>query len=516
MRNRTAVWRVSEPPPELPPAADSGRVVPSRAPNASSPFWTTAAILAVHVPLALAMDRIGWLTTAHALLTFSVGLWMALSRRVDRVMLVIGYITGAEILWRMTSASVNWEFGKYAAAAIMLVAIFRSGRLKPPILPVMYFALLLPSASLTLANETWAVARDQISFNLSGPLALAVAGWFFSRMEISRKDLQALFIGVIAPTIGVVALAARGTFSASDILFIDQSNLITSGGFGPNQVSGALGLGVLLALFLMLDDRLSRTVRLLFGAATVAFAAQSALTFSRGGLYIATGGAAVAACFAARDVRLRAKLVPILLVFLVIGNYFVLPYLDAFTGGKISARFEDTYSTGRDRMIRADIDLWKDNVLFGVGPGEGRMQRGLYFQGDASGLVPLAAGYSMAAHTEFSRLLSEHGVFGLLALLIFVIAGITNVRRQPDARTRAIAAGLIAWSTLFMFSYATRALAPSFTFGLAFATFLSGEGTPEGLPAGGTAATQRRAGGWRQLVQDHPALRERGPSRDRA
>ena len=59
---------------------------------------------------------------------------------------------------------------------------------------------------------------------------------------------------------------------------------ITSGGFGPNQVSAVLGLGMIICtvLFFFQKNKLSK---LIFVSFWVFLTIQTALTFSRGGLY---------------------------------------------------------------------------------------------------------------------------------------------------------------------------------------------------------------------------------------
>jgi O-antigen ligase len=416
--------------------------------------------------------------------------------------MVVGYIAGAEVLWRMTEAQINWEFGKYAASAIMLIALFRAGRLRPPVLAILFFVLLLPSAALTMSKETFAVARDYLSFNLSGPLALTVCAWFFSQVRLDATQLRKVFIAVVGPALGIATLAAVGTFAGSDVVFFDSSNFASSGGFGPNQVSGVLGLGALVALFLSFASDTSPLERLVMVAALIALATQSALTFSRGGLYMAGGGTAVAACFAAKDARLRARLLPLVAALFIVGNYFIVPYLDAFTNGAIAVRFQDTNLTGRDQLVQADIELWKENMLLGVGPGEGKIERGNFFVNGSNGVTSAVPTRGIAAHTEFSRLLSEHGSFGFAALLIFLLAGFRNVWQAPDPRSRALTAGLIAWSALFMLSCAMRILAPSFAFGLAFMPFAVQTVTET---PGGPQPTKRGRHA-RPLVQGHPSL----------
>lgn len=499
---------IAAPPNDVPadtaPVRSSGRTV--RLKKSTVGGLSTKLIvlfLAAHVPLALLIGRFPTLATVHALVALAFGVWWAChGDRLGHVILATGYIAGGEVLWRMTGAQVNWEFGKYAVAGVLILALLRNRAHFPPAIPLGYFALLLPSVTLTMNNHDWAEARNQISFNLSGPFALMICAWFFTRVRVSADQMRALFVAIIGPIIGVATIAAVSTFSGAEIFFSENSNFVTSGGFGPNQVSGALGLGAMLALFLMVDDRTDRFGSVVLGAAMLGLAIQSALTFSRGGLYMAAGGVAIAGCFAATDVRLRGRLIGLLVVLFVAANYAVIPYVDAFTGGQIGTRFSDTYLTGRDRMIRADIELWKQNPVFGVGPGEARAFRAGF--GTSEDGLPTTSRSSLA-HTEFSRMLSEHGLFGVGALMLLLLGAVLNIRKQTSIRGRALVAGLTTWSTLFMLSYATRLLAPSFAFGLGFACLVFD-------PAAEPLATKSRITfGFlrrrtlRTLVDGHPA-----------
>jgi O-antigen ligase len=377
-RERGGEWRVLRAVSAAEPRAAVGGTVSRRATFSlvDQESARAAAFLLLHVPVALIAASSRDAATAHAVLTLVVGAWWATaSNRTERVAWVAAYIASAEVLWRMTQAQVYWEFGKYAASAIFLLSLMRSRTLKPPLFPLLYFVLLLPSVALTLTGESLDVARDQISFNLSGPFALFLSAWFFSAARFPAfAALRTMFVAFLGPAVAIATLAARGSFS-SDVIFSTQSNLAASGGFGPNQVSAALGLGALLALFIVLDSRSRQEMRALMTLALLWLAAQSALTFSRAGLYMAAGGAGLAACFAMRDARLRSRLIPIVLVVAAVGNYFVVPYLEAFTEGAITQRFQDVYLTGRDRMIRADMELFQQNPILGVGPGEARVYR---------------------------------------------------------------------------------------------------------------------------------------------
>src|SRR5204862_2659685 len=90
--------------------------------------------------------------TAHALLTLGVAvIWALVDRRCAAVAYSGAYIMGAEVLWRLTSARVFWEFGKYAVVLLVGLALLRH----PPgwrrtRLPLLYLLLLLPAGVLTV------------------------------------------------------------------------------------------------------------------------------------------------------------------------------------------------------------------------------------------------------------------------------------------------------------------------------------------------------------------------------
>lgn len=422
-----------------------------------------AAVLFVvaHVPLAILMRQVGQLATLHALAVFAAGFGVALfGRKPMQVGYAAAYITGAEVLWRMSDAQVPWEFGKYATVALFAAALIRLPRLRMPWLPLAYFALLTPATLLTLANLSAEEARQQISFNLSGPLALAASAVFFAHVKLSREQFYKMFLMLLAPVFGIACVTLFGVVTAANLSFNGEANSAASGGFGPNQVSAALGLGALVAFWFVMDARAGWRARAAAFAAMIFLIIQSALTFSRGGLYNAGGAIVLAALFLLRSPRARATLVAFVALLLVVSYFFVFPHLDAATGGALFERFQDTSLTGRDVLIQADLGIWMKNPVWGVGPGR-------------SALMHLALFRDSASHTEFSRMLAEHGALGLVSMLLLAAMSLRNVRRGRGATAKALAASLVGWSFLFMTNVAMRTVAPSFLIGLTFARLLA-------------------------------------------
>jgi O-antigen ligase len=426
----------------------------------NSDSFRICAFFAAHALLAASMAWARDIATAHALVTLGAGLWWAATgANSERVAYVVAYITGAEVLWRMTQAQVFWEFGKYSVVIILLVSVLRQGQLRGSALPLLYFALLLPSTVTPMANTSADDLRAHLSFNLSGPLALMVCVWYFSRARLSAASIKNILLILVAPIIGVGTVAILSTVTSSAIRFNSESNYMTSGGFGPNQVSAALGLGALAIFIYLLVEKRSWWLKALLFVLMVALAAQSALTFSRTGLYNAGISAIAATFYLARDGRTRLKILGVIVIGFLVANYLLLPKLDEFTSGALLTRFRNTNLTGRDTIIKADLQIWSDNPIFGVGPGNANTLRAESHR-------------ESSAHTEFSRLVAEHGVFGFLAFLLLIFMGFQNLRRESTLHNKAVMVALTCWSFGFMMVTAMRLVAPAALLGLGAVTLL--------------------------------------------
>ena len=246
-----------------------------------------------------------------------------------------------------------------------------------------------------------------------------------------------------------------------------NSNAITSGGFGPNQVSAILGLGALLCWLFIITQKKFTTVCWIMSGLMVGFLAQAILTFSRGGVYNFMLVAPLATLYLMRK---RQKVLSILVFSALMVSIFVflvIPKMERFTGGKLGARFSDTGTTGRWELIKLDLELWEKNFLFGVGPGISASER---FQTDRSGMVTSSGAY-MAAHTEYSRLLAEHGLLGLIALFLLGLMFLQAFLRAPTPLAKGLTLAFMLWSLAEMTHAAMRLAAISYFYALPFRHF---------------------------------------------
>jgi hypothetical protein len=397
------------------------------------------------------------LPTIFALGVILVGLSALAGKDPARLAFVIVYIAGAELAWRMTEARVFWELGKYLTVALVLLGLLR-WRWRLSSLAIVYFALLIPAIFLTLSQFPPSLARDAISFNLSGPLALTAAAIFFQNLHLNRQQVGRMLLVGILPVISVSALVLRRLGASVQITFDLNSNFITSGGYGPNQVSAILGLGALLG-FLYLFWARPKGVQQSFTLGLIGLlVAQSALTFSRGGLYNLLLVVPLALFFFMRQGgeyqrRVFLFVLVVMVLFGVLGST-----LNDFTSGMLLKRFQDTNTTGRVDLISADLRIWFENPIWGVGVGVSSLSHAMFFNG-----------VDIASHTEYSRVLAEHGSLGLVALFILALMVIRTFLRARTNLARGLVLALMFWSLAEMTHAAMRIAAISIIFAIPLA-----------------------------------------------
>lgn len=404
----------------------------------------------LHAPLAVLLKANPSVATVHALGTLLVGL-LALGKegQPNMVIYVAAYIVGAEALWRLGRAEVFWEYGKYAVSLLFIFSLLKGKRLaRSDKKSILYFLFLLPSILLLPEFD-----RREISFNLSGPLALAVSCSFFSTVKLEKLQLSKMLIAFIAPIIGAAYLSTTGTLMYDEITF-RASSKITSAGFGANQMSDILGLGAFLAVVLAVNCREKRIFSGLMALIALWLISQCALTYSRGGFWSALGAIIVAIFYLAHDKLMRRYFIILGIIFFILLKLVVMPWLNDFTKGTLVERFESFDSTGRKEIAIDDWIIFMKNPLLGIGPGQAEHSR------------TLERSRGHGAHTEFTRLLSEHGILGLFAFAILIWIVIGRLRLNLNPREKAICLSFTVWAIITMLHSSMRLAAIPIFFGL--------------------------------------------------
>jgi len=283
----------------------------------------------------------------------------------------------------------------------------------------------------------------------------------FSVVQLDRAQTVKLLAICLAPIVGMTALAASSTLEVTGAFVVGSS--ATTAGFGANQVSSVLGLGMFVAfllVFLVPPENL--TVRILCLVLASWLGLQCLLTFSRGGMWGGLAAIGVASWFLIRQRRSRRFFFAACVIVLPFLYYFAVPRIDTFTGGVAVSRFRETGLTGRDLLMRGDLIAFLEHPILGVGPGQSSAYHALVFRRASS-------------HTEYTRLLAEHGLLGLWALVLLVQVALQRLAKRGSPLERSLQISMTAWTFLYLGHSAMRLAAPGFFFALGGARFLLDE-----------------------------------------
>jgi hypothetical protein len=418
-------------------------------------FHPSLLMLAAHLPLGVLFKSISLLGYLHCFALIGLGLIWVKQRQLERVAYLCAYFASAEVLWRMTGTSLFWELSKYAMILIMGLYVLLWGLRGIALIPAAALLLLVPAMFLTVSEIGLAHAREFIAFNTSTYVALVACSSFFRPLIISGEELKRLLFALMLPAVSVAFTAFYNTVTSTELRFINDSNFQLSGGFGPNQVSSILGLAAFAAFAFFLLEQNSKFWRWLAGLLSLWFLFQAMMTFSRGGVYC---GFAAIACLIGwiKEKRARNQLLLVGIPVVLLAWLVIFPRLNTFTEGQLARRYEDVQTSNRSTYISEEIALWQENFVFGVGVGEAKLHRK-----EMTG----------ASHSEFSRLLAEHGIFGLAVMLLLLVAVVSNHFRSQSSNERSLVVACSVWTVLFTLTAALRLVAPAFILGITFARF---------------------------------------------
>ncbi|MEW6216646.1 MAG: O-antigen ligase family protein [Candidatus Bipolaricaulota bacterium] len=438
------------------PIIRAGSILRGTARGGAAPAWRAPAWVALHLLLGVALRASPAAALAHGVIVTGAAVVAGAAGRMQSVLGVIVYAAASQVLWRMSGAPLPHMLGMYVVIAAAGVAALRMRR-RPPLEAFAFFLPLLPSCALTvLALGDWKGARQLLAFNLAGPAALFAVLWLL-RGRDARLDIWKL-VGIgLGPLAGIATAALWYMRGLGGVEFGTQSNFAASGGFGPNQVASALSLGiVLLVAVLWLRGGMGRTLWVwgLLAFLTV----QALLTFSRSGIAMALGAAAAMGLILLRAPGARAAVALFALLAWVAADRVLVPWLNRYTGGAFVERYTDPRLSNRDVIAKSDLEMFLDHPVLGVGPGMGTELR------------ESLLGQRVAAHTEFTRMLGEHGLGGVLALVALALVSVRAVRGAPPGRPRALPFGLVAWMWLYFAVNAFRTVLPVAALALALAS----------------------------------------------
>ena len=391
--------------------------------------------------------------------------------RSEEAFIFASYIAAAEVFIRMSKGLILYETGKYSVILFLFVGVF-VGKLKQlfSVTLVFYLLLLLLGIVFTRVPEGEYI-RKAFAFNLSGPFVLGVSGLYFYKRVISKEDLLNALLFMLLPMFSMIAYLFFKTPDLRDIVFKGAANFETSGGFGPNQVSTAIGLGIFILVSFILVKKRATGFLLLDVVVLLYFVYRGLLTFSRGGLI--TGVLAIISFTIFYNLHKKISFTSFI-SYAGIAGVFVVGvwlYTSNITGGMLDNRYagkdakgeqKKDITSGRSAILNEQIASFAENPL-GIGVGNGKYKR-------QSSIGHVTA----ASHNEVGRLIEEHGVIGVMILLLLLGLPLISFWYGNNYQRAFTTAFYLFWFLTINHS-AMRIAFPGFIYGLSLMNIIDDE-----------------------------------------
>ncbi|WP_274475867.1 O-antigen ligase family protein [Mangrovimonas aestuarii] len=378
------------------------------------------------------------------------------------ILLACAYFSGAEILFRMTKGGLAYEASKYLVILFTLMGIFFKGVSGKGYPYFLYLILLVPAilvASVTLSFG--ANFRTNIAFVLSGPVCLGIAALFCYDRKVTHKQILDVILYLALPCIATTTYLFLYNPSVKDVLSGTASNAAASGGFGPNQVSTALGLGMFAMVVRLFMQSPTFFLKLLNLAILGAMTFRAIVTFSRGGVFAAiiVVAAFLMVMYMKASYHRKNQIMGSFFLFTV-AIMVTWTISSAQTKGLIDKRYanedalgreKNDIATGRVDLFMEEVDGFLSSPFLGIGASR---VKDIRVERD---------GHELPSHNEVGRLLSEHGFFGIIILLILIFKPLSY--RTRNKKSLYFYAFLAFWFATINHS-GMRIAAPAFLYAL--------------------------------------------------
>ena len=418
----------------------------------------------IHLLVGLAIFLVPPISKVYAIAIILVGFRYVILRKNanNEALYVAAYIVGAEVFLRMTQGNIFEQYAKYGVMGILTIGMFFRGFSKNAIMYWIFGLLLLPGVIygfFTLNFET--DIRKAITFNIIGPITLMICAIYCYQRRISFQQIKNIIDMLAYPLIATLVYMYLYTPDIKAVVTNTQSNFETSGGFGPNQVSTILGLGIFLFFVKVVLNSKTKGIRNINIFFFLFITFRGIVTFSRGGIITGFIMIIIVIVLLLLFTKSQAKSRVMTLVFFgflaLTGVWF---YSSIQTSGLIDKRYanqdakgrvKESKLTGREKLIESELNMFLDNPILGIGVGKNKEYR------------EETTGIEAASHNEITRMLAEHGMFGLFGLIILLV---TPMALYLNNKQNIFVFSFVVFWILTINHAAMRLAAPAFIYAL--------------------------------------------------
>ena len=381
----------------------------------------------------------------------------------EEALYLASYLVGAEVFIRMSDGFLLYETGKYGIILFSLLGIIWGPVKQKTSISFLVYVLFLVIGIVFTQVPLGESLRKSIAFNLSGPISLGFFALYCYKRTITILQLKELLFVCLLPVFSIISFVYFRTPDLEELVFNGSSNFSTSGGFGPNQVATIIGFGVfILSVFIFTRVQLSLSIFLdiIF---LLYFTYRGLLTFSRGGMITAIFAFFIFVLFMLfyqKNTFIKVFKFLFITLILFLGIWL---YTSDITGGMIDNRYANKNATGiekkdisagRFQLFSAQLENFYESPILGIGVGNGKYKR-----------IESGKRITAASHNEITRLIEEHGLLGILALLILLVKPLQNIYFSTNYQRAFLLSFYVFWFLTINHS-AMRIAFPAFVYGL--------------------------------------------------
>jgi len=373
------------------------------------------------------------------------------------------YAMSAEVLFRIAGGAIFHEYIKYLCILFLIVGIVSQKLKNRNSTGYIIYTLLLLISIIFAQQDSFNAFRQEVSFNLSGPILLGIASIYLYKKVFSIIQILELLKIALLPIISILVYLLLHTTSISEISFVSAANFESTGGFGPNQVSTILGFGIFIFLVLLIYKKKFTNFLILDFLIFGFLIYRELLTFSRGGLIAGIFAAIIVIYFYLKSKpNFIVNFIKISIITFVFG-FAIFNYTSNQTNNILSYRYQgkDTFgydkedlSSGRIGFFKNELEIFLDNPFFGAGVGGSKYvrEKTSYHKG--------------STHNELTRMMSEHGLIGVFLLIFLITTPLKHVFKNRKFTEYSFSLAFFFLWFLTINHSAMRLAFPSIAYGL--------------------------------------------------